>query len=346
MKNLPLTFTFLVFALSLLPVHQVRAGYLYGLLQAVQGDANGIGNTNIEWNVVDSTNSTLVNSAPLEHLQTTTRASYGDLNLTFNLDEYELATGVVYDGYVGIEAAWNDTVTIDNATLNGTQGYLRPTLHFSAYVSAYCDADGVRSESQVGFSLNGPAPISGFLEAHSTNNPQTASIYLDAAGLADANNLDNLDIPFNYGVPFTIAFGLALNTDGGLVDGTYVIYGGHGNLNLQWQGAQVLDADKKPVSDFGLVSDSGTDWTVSQAVTGATLQIGSLNLLNGTNCVINCANGTPFNPVYLLTSTNLAWPMTNWVRLDTNSFDFTGSASFTNTTRSGEPQRYYRLLSQ
>jgi hypothetical protein len=38
--------------------------------------------------------------------------------------------------------------------------------------------------------------------------------------------------------------------------------------------------------------------------------------------------------------------MTNWVHLDTNSFDYTGSASFTNAIRSGEPQRYYRLLSQ
>jgi hypothetical protein len=39
-------------------------------------------------------------------------------------------------------------------------------------------------------------------------------------------------------------------------------------------------------------------------------------------------------------------PMTNWVHLDTNRFDYTGSVSFTNATRSGEPQRYYRLLSQ
>jgi hypothetical protein len=312
----------------------------------VQGVGDGIGNTNIEWNVVDSTDATLANSAPLEYLQATTRASYGDLNLTFNLDEYELPTGVVYDGYAGLEAAWNDTVTISNAALNGTQGYLRPTLHFSAYMSAYCDADGESSESQVGFSLDGLMALSGFLEAHSTNNPQTASLFLDAAGLAVSNSLDNLDITFTYGVPFTIAFRLALNTDGGLEDGTYVLYGAHGNMNLQWQGAQVLDADKNPVSDFVLTSDSGTDWTVSQAVTGAALRIGSLNVPNGTNLVVNGANGTPFNPVFLLSSTNLAWPMTNWVYLDTNSFDFSGNVSFTNATLSGEPQRYYRLLSQ
>src|ERR1035438_4907250 len=92
MKFSSITLAF-VFALALLPVHQSRAGYLYGVLQAVQGDANGIGSTNIQWNVVDSTDSTLANSAPLEHLQAATRASYGDLNLTFNLDAYWLATG-------------------------------------------------------------------------------------------------------------------------------------------------------------------------------------------------------------------------------------------------------------
>jgi hypothetical protein len=345
MKQFSITLAF-VFALVLLSVHQARAGYLYGVLQAVQGDANGIGNTNIEWNVVDSTNSTLANSAPLEHLQAATRASYGDLNLTFNLDENWVATGPVFDGYVGLEAAWNDTVTISNATLNGTQGYLRPTLHFSAYVSASCNADGERSESQVGFYLIGMAPITGYVDAHSTNSPQVASIFLSAAGLADSNNLDNLDITFTYGVPFTIAFNLTLNTDGGLEDGTYAILNHHGNLNLQWQGAQVLDADKNPVSDFALTSDSGTDWTVSQALTGAALQIGGLNILNGTNLVINSTSGIPFNPVFLLTSTNLTLPMTNWVHLDTNSFDYTGSVSFTNAIRSGEPQRYYRLLSQ
>ena len=345
MKISPITLAF-AFALSLLPVNQARAGYLYGVLQAVQDDSDNIGNTNIQWIVVDPVNSTLANSAALEHLQETTRASYGDLNLTFNLDQYWLATGPTVDGYVGLEAAWNDTVTISNATLNGSQGYLRPTLHFSAYVSASCSADGERSESTVGFSLIGMAPITGNLDAHSTNNPQVASIFLNAAGLAASNNLDNLDITFTYGQPFTIAFNLTLNTDGGLEDGTYAILNHHGNLNLQWQGAQVLDADKHPVSEFALTSDSGTDWTVSQAVTGVALQIGGLNVLNGTNLVINGASGIPFNPVFLLTSTNLNLPMINWAHLDTNSFDYTGNASFTNAIRSGEPQRYYRLLSQ
>src|ERR1039457_6165466 len=115
MKISPITRAF-AFALSLLPVNQARAGYLYGALQAVQSDVNGIACTNIQWDVVDSTNSTHANSAPLEHVQAATRASYGDLNLTFNLDEYWLATGPAFDGYVGLEAAWNDTVTISNAT--------------------------------------------------------------------------------------------------------------------------------------------------------------------------------------------------------------------------------------
>jgi hypothetical protein len=117
-------------------------------------------------------------------------------------------------------------------------------------------------------------------------------------------------------------------------------------LNLQWQGAQVLDANKNLVSDFVLTADSGTDWTTSQAVTGAALRIGGLKVLNGTTLVVNGSSGTPFNPVFLLTSTNLFSPMTNWGLLDTNSFDLSGNVSFTNSIRSREPVRYYRLLSQ
>ena len=71
--------------------------------------------------------------------------------------------------------------------------------------------------------------------------------------------------------------------------------------------------------------------------------IASVKLPNLTNVVINAAGGVPYEPVYLLTATNVALPLTNWVSLVTNNFNSSGNASFTNAIAPGEPQRYFRL---
>ncbi len=43
------------------------------------------------------------------------------------------------------------------------------------------------------------------------------------------------------------------------------------------------------------------------------------------------AHGTNNGPYYVLSSTNVALPLSNWTRLQTNSFDANGNFSFTNT---------------
>ncbi len=53
--------------------------------------------------------------------------------------------------------------------------------------------------------------------------------------------------------------------------------------------------------------------------------------------------GVPGGPYYVLTSTNLSLPATQWTAIATGSFDSNGSFTYTNTPDPNSPQLYYRL---
>jgi len=353
MKNFPVALAF-AFALTLLPIHPASAGTLSADLNAYQdATTGGIGvGSGTNWYVNSTSVSTLNNSFVADHVRAMTSATYGDLSIAFKLaDDISVISGESYVGSVGIQATWSDIVTISNAALNGTAGFFRPVVRYIGTASASCGSDSdlaaaeIESEITPNVGHDYPA-FDQQLWVYPTNSPQTSGINFNTADLAAYAGVPNLDIAFVYGQPFTFSFGVTLQTGGENYGYQYFTDERTGYLRLRWLGAQVLDANTNAVTDFTITSDSGKDWSISQAVVDAVLQIGSLNVLNGTNLVINGANGMPFNPVFLLSSTNLALPMSNWVHLDTNSFDFIGNVSFTNATRSGEPQRYYRLLSQ
>ena len=59
--------------------------------------------------------------------------------------------------------------------------------------------------------------------------------------------------------------------------------------------------------------------------------------------VFGGTGGLTNDSYYVLTSTNLAQPVTGWTRLATNTFDATGGFQFTNVVPATEPQQYYRL---
>ena len=315
--------------------------------QAVYTGGHSVG-SGTNWYVNSASVSTLNNSFAHENVQAMTSATYGDLSIAFKLTEdVSDITGDGYIGSVGVQATWSDNVTISNAALNGTAGFFRPAIRYIGSASASCGSDSDLSAAMVESDIiPDVGSVDWQLWAYPTNSPQTSGINFDTAGLAAYAGAPNLDIPFIYGQPFTISFSVTLNAYDPNSGSQFYSNELIGYLRLRWLGAQVFDANTNVVSDFTMTSDSGKDWSVSQAAVDAALQIGSLNVLNETNLVINGANGTPFNSAFLLTSTNLTMAMTNWVRLDTNNFDFMGNVSFTNATRSGEPQRYYRLLSQ
>jgi autotransporter-associated beta strand protein len=70
--------------------------------------------------------------------------------------------------------------------------------------------------------------------------------------------------------------------------------------------------------------------------------IGGIKLAGG-NLILNGSGGHAFGTYYILTSTNVAAPLTNWTRLLTNQFDAGGNFSFTNAMNTNAAQSFYLL---
>ena len=66
-------------------------------------------------------------------------------------------------------------------------------------------------------------------------------------------------------------------------------------------------------------------------------------LLSGTNLVFAGTGGVANANFYLLGSTDVSLPLTNWTRLLTNQFDSNGNFNFTNFVPSDAPQDFYLL---
>ena len=65
---------------------------------------------------------------------------------------------------------------------------------------------------------------------------------------------------------------------------------------------------------------------------------------DGSTLTLSATNGIPFGPLTLLTSTNVALPLTEWSVLETNMFDSEGNYSVTTSVDPAEPERFYLLL--
>ena len=62
--------------------------------------------------------------------------------------------------------------------------------------------------------------------------------------------------------------------------------------------------------------------------------------------VCSGSNGVPYEPYYVLASTNLGLPLTNWTLVSTNAFDLNGNFNFTNPANPNSPQTFYILQEQ
>ena len=65
--------------------------------------------------------------------------------------------------------------------------------------------------------------------------------------------------------------------------------------------------------------------------------------LNGTNAVFAGTNGLNNGTFYVLTTTNLTLPRSNWTRISTNVFDGSGNFNFTNPITASNRQSFYIL---
>lgn len=145
-----------------------------------------------------------------------------------------------------------------------------------------------------------------------------------------------------------------------------------GHIALQW--GQVLEADSYTVSRatvsggpytplvLGLNTTNFTDatalpgtvyfYTVSATnVCGTSGNSGEVSapllltapVVTPSSTVLKGWGGVPGRDYYVLSSTNLALPLSNWTRLATNVFGANGSAGFTSATEPATDHRYYMI---
>lgn len=63
----------------------------------------------------------------------------------------------------------------------------------------------------------------------------------------------------------------------------------------------------------------------------------------GTNLIFSGSGGPAGGTNYLVATTSIVLPVTQWTRVATNQFDLSGNYSFTNTIPAGVPQQFHRL---
>jgi autotransporter-associated beta strand protein len=66
-------------------------------------------------------------------------------------------------------------------------------------------------------------------------------------------------------------------------------------------------------------------------------------LLSGGSLAFTGGNGVPLGNYYVISSTNLALPLTNWTRVATNQFDASGGFNYTNVLNVNSAQSFYLL---
>ena len=94
---------------------------------------------------------------------------------------------------------------------------------------------------------------------------------------------------------------------------------------------------------------AGLAWSNQLALSGAIQVVSkpplafSSVLNSGGSLVVSGAGGQANAPYWVLTTTNVTQPLTNWTHLVTNQFDGFGNFAFTASLNPATPQRFYRL---
>ena len=87
-----------------------------------------------------------------------------------------------------------------------------------------------------------------------------------------------------------------------------------------------------------------TDGTITViAPTGSGPQFSSV-VLSGSGLIFGGTGGVTNGSYVLLSSTNVATPLVNWLPVSTNPFDANGNFLFTNPVDPAKSQEFYRLF--
>ena len=135
----------------------------------------------------------------------------------------------------------------------------------------------------------------------------------------------------------TLAGTLNISDSGGFGPGTYPLFTYGGALSV---GTVTIGTTP---ANYTYTIDTSIQGQVNLIVSQP--QFGNIHL-NANGLVMSGSGGTPNANFYLLGSTNLAMPVSNWTRLLTNQFDNSGNFNFTNAINFNAAQSFYLLQLQ
>jgi hypothetical protein len=128
-------------------------------------------------------------------------------------------------------------------------------------------------------------------------------------------------------------------TDGTTISGSAI--SGSTNYALTISNAQTNDSGNY----WLIITNPGGSVTSSNAVLTVLppLSFGNILAATGGSFILSGTGGVSNGAYYVLISSNLLTPLTNWTYIATNQFDGQGSFIFTNTAQTNAPQLFYLL---
>jgi fibronectin-binding autotransporter adhesin len=254
------------------------------------------------------------------------------------------------------------TINVNTNSTTGTSGTL--IVNDTMYLGATTGGGGASSTAGQ-LSING-----GTVQANAIAGDATGTSYitLDGGTLSIGNTAGAPGAPLTY---LLLEGGtLKLNVNGGAgvtnIVATSVIPGGSTTLQIgslsgvatgvtypliSYTGSDPfsgLTLAPLPAGYAGTLVDDTADSLVGLQLTTVPAQppvITGINIQGG-NVVISGTNGTVNSGYYLLTSTNLALPLSDWKPLATNTFMTGGGFSLTNSVNANTPRQFYILQLQ
>ena len=228
---------------------------------------------------------------------------------------------------------FNAQITVSNSTPGASQVSF-DGLTTNGYGNSFVFANAPATTANTNVINNGPVTLISSTLTLSNNftlSPNTVLNFWPGTNITKLMVVGNL----------TLGGTNNISAGGGFTNGTYTVMSCSGILNGTVPALVTLPA-MPHATLFSLVTNTAKQVNLVVSSPAPPL-LKNVKLVNPTNLVLTATGGnTNFN-CYVLTTTNLVQPFTNWLRLATNSFLTNGSFSYTNAISTNASRGFYLL---
>jgi hypothetical protein len=249
-------------------------------------------------------------------------------------------------------------------TNNGSISHSSLIFFGGTNVSTHIDVSG-RSDQTLtlasGQTLAGVGGVNGSLVVSPLATISPAGTNTTIGITTGTNSVGTLAAANNVTLNGTTVIKLGSGTNDIIQAGAGITYGGTLNL-VNISGAPLAAGSSFQVFSAATYSGSfanvtpttpgaGLAWDLTQLSSGKVNVVSSSGggpvisqfAVSGGNLVFSGTGGAANGTYYVLTSTNVATPLTNWTVLSTNAFDNSGNFSVTNAVSPNTPKKFFRL---